>query len=166
MFAYVAVVEVTHVGVLQDALQILHREIRQLSIDGQLVEVVHRVTGRDPIGLQMVGLYAGLRVGRQLRVATALLVLAILRAVLYDTRRERSHADLYLAGSLRGQQLHLGSLTLEIFEIIIGDGGDGTAASAPAPAGAHRVEIAVLQIATLVVGAVVPVAVTVPSVKI
>lgn len=53
-------------------------------------------------------MYTGFRVGRQLRAAAVFLVLSsILRTVLYDTRRERSHVDLYLAGSLRGQQLHL-----------------------------------------------------------
>ena len=55
---------------------------------------------------------------------------------------------------------YLGSLTLEIFEIVISDRGDGAAAPASAPAGAHRIKVAVLQIATLVVRAVVSVAVS------
>jgi len=55
---------------------------------------------------------------------------------------------------------------LEIFEIIIGDRGDGTAASAPTLAGAHRVEVAVLQIATLIVGAIIYVAVTISFMEI
>lgn len=105
MFAYVAVVEIAHVGVLQDALQALHRQVRQFLGDDQFIQVVHRVTGPDPLGLQMIGLYAGFRVGQSRDVAAALLVLLpIIRAVLYDTRRERSHVDLYLpAGALRGQ---------------------------------------------------------------
>lgn len=110
VLAYVAVVEIAHAGILQDALQALHREIRQFLVYGQLVQVVHRVTRPDPLGLQMIRLYAGLRVD-QLRVAAAHLVLSVVSAVLYDARRERSHADLYLTGSLRGQQFHLQSRT-------------------------------------------------------
>lgn len=108
VLANVAVVEVAHVRVLEDALQALHREVRQLSVNRELVQVVHRVTGPDPLALQVVRLYAGLRVGQ---LVAALLLLPLARAVLYDTRRERSHADLYLAGSLGGQQLHLQNRT-------------------------------------------------------
>lgn len=39
---------------------------------------------------------------------------------------------------------YLGSLTLEIFEIIIGDCGDGTTAPAPASARTHSVKVTVL----------------------
>lgn len=110
VLAYITVVEIAHAGILQDALQALHRQARQFFVDGQLVQVVHRVTRSDPLGLQMIRLYAGLRVDQPC-VAAALLVLSIVRAVLYDTWRERSHADLYLAGTLRGQQFHLQNRT-------------------------------------------------------
>lgn len=49
------------------------------------------------------------------------------------------------------EKCYLSSLTLKVFEIIIGHGGDGTAAPAATPARAHRVEIPVLEIAALVV---------------
>lgn len=104
VLAYVAVVEIAHVRVLQDALQALYRKIRQFLGGGQFIQVVHRVTGPEPLSLQLIGLYAGFDIG-QSRVANALLaLLSILRAVFYDTRRERSHVDLYFpAGTLRGQ---------------------------------------------------------------
>lgn len=62
---------------------------------------------------------------------------------------------------------YLDSLTLKVFEIIIGNCGDGTTAPAPAPAGTHSVKVTVLQIATLVIGAVVSVAksLTISSLK-
>lgn len=105
VLAYVAVVEIAHIRILQDALQTLYRKIRQLLDGSQFVQVVHRVTGPDPLSLQLIGLYAGFGIG-QSRVADALLALLPILpgAVLYDTRRERSHADLYFpAGTLRGQ---------------------------------------------------------------
>lgn len=49
------------------------------------------------------------------------------------------------------EKCYLSSLTLKVFEIVIGHGGDGTAAPAATPARAHRVEIPVLEIAALVV---------------
>ena len=51
----------------------------------------------------MIRLYARLRVYQ--------IVPPLFRPVLDDPRRERSHVDLYLAGSLRGQQLHLQNST-------------------------------------------------------
>lgn len=158
VFAYVAVIQITHVRIFQNALQALHREVRQFPIDDQFVQIVHRVTRSDSFGLKMIGMYNGLRVRRQLCAANVILDLfSILRTVLYDTRRERSHVDLYLADSLRGQQLHLRSFALKIFKIVIGDRGDGATASASAPAGTHSVEVAVIQVATLVIGAIISV---------
>jgi len=61
---------------------------------------------------------------------------------------------------------YLGSLTLKIFKIIIGDRGNGTTASAPAPARAHCVEVAILQIAALIIGAIISFAMTILSMEI
>lgn len=49
-------------------------------------------------------------------------------------------------------ECYLSSLTLEVFEIIVSHGGNRTTASASTPAGAHGVEISVLEVAALVVG--------------
>jgi len=104
VLAYVAVVEIAHVRVLQDALQALHRKIRQFLDGGQFIQVVHRVTGPDPLSLQLIGLYAGFDIDQPCVADALLALLPILDAVLYDTRRERSHVDLYFpAGTLRGQ---------------------------------------------------------------
>ena len=93
MPAYVPVVQVTDVRVPQGALQALDRKIRPFPF--QPVQIVHRVTVPYSRLLQVIRLYARLRVH-------------LLRSpALDDPRRERSHADLYLAASLRGQQLHL-----------------------------------------------------------
>ena len=97
--ANVPIVQIADVRVLQRALQALDRQIRHLSFDRQFVEIVHRVAGAYSRFLQVIRLYARLRVHR--------IAPPLFRLVLDDPRRERSHADLYLVGSLRGQQFHL-----------------------------------------------------------
>lgn len=50
---------------------------------------------------------------------------------------------------------YLSSLTLKVFEIVVGHCGNGATASASTPARAHGIEISILQIAALIIGSLI-----------